>query len=153
MSKTDVQWQTLWNSATKFEYVSVCEWNEIWWTGHKRFGFQKRLWKQKNKNFSNYGKPEKLNKSQMEAMWIVIELQLLLLLWFVYVCFFFMTVFDYTTVTTNGCRIHSFVLPFDALTHLHNLTHFHWEFDASQTLASQIVFFVLYYIFHSVTIL
>lgn len=71
--------------------------------------------------------------------------------------FFLMTVFDYTTVTTNGCRIHSFihsfVLPHDALTHLHHLTHFYWEFDASQTFASQMVFFVLYCIFHSVTIL
>lgn len=125
ISKTDVQWQTLWNSATKSEYVSVCEWNEIWWTGHKRFGFQKRLWKQKNKNFSNYGKPEKLNKSQMEAMWIVIELQLLLLLlllllWFVYVFFFSHDSFRLHNrhhQRMSHSFIHSFVLPHDALTH------------------------------------
>ena len=33
----------------------------------KCFAFQKQATEQKNKNFSNYGKPEKLNKSEMEA--------------------------------------------------------------------------------------
>ena len=55
---------------------NVCVW--MWMCVHvngtkydeqdtKCFAFQKQATEQKNKNFSNYGKPEKLNKSEMEA--------------------------------------------------------------------------------------